>query len=566
MATIGSRKVDSNQHRLDDADAIVVGAGLAGLAATAELADAGRRVLLIDQEPEASMGGQAFWSLGGLFLVDSPEQRRARIRDSFELAWQDWLGSAAFDRPEDEWPRRWARAYVEFATHEKRDWLYGMGIRVLPSPGWAERGGGSGSGHGNSVPRFHLTWGTGPGLIEPFVRRVRAAQERGLVAFAFRHRVDEITVAGGGVEGVTGSVLAPDPIERGQDSSREVVGEFSARAGAVLVSTGGIGHNFDLIRRNWPERLGPAPKNLISGVPAHVDGRMLEIAERAGANLIGRDRMWHYVEGIRNWNPIWSHHGIRIIPGPSSLWLDATGKRLPVPLFPGFDTLATLEYIGKSGYDYTWFVLNRKIIEREFALSGSEQNPDITGKSVPDTVRSRVLPRIPGPIQKFMDRGADFVVERDLAALVRGMNALTDKPLLDREAIEREIVARDRQIDNPFGKDLQVMAIRAARRYLPDRITRVAAPHRLLDPDAGPLIAVRLNILTRKTLGGLQTDLDANVLGTTGVPIPGLYGAGEVAGFGGGGMHGYSALEGTFLGGCLFSGRTAGRAIAKRLG
>ena len=556
----------SDQTRLDDVDVIVVGAGLAGLTATAELADAGRRVLLIDQEPEGSIGGQAFWSLGGLFLVDSPEQRRVRIRDSFELAWQDWLGSAAFDRPEDEWPRRWARAYVEFATHEKRDWLRGMGVRVLPSPGWAERGGGSGSGHGNSVPRFHLTWGTGPGLIEPFVQRVRAAQERGLVVFAFRHRVDEIIVAGDSVEGVSGSVLAPDPIRRGQDSSREVVGEFSARAQAVLVSTGGIGHNFDLIRRNWPERLGPAPKNLIAGVPAHVDGRMLEIAERAGANLIGRDRMWHYVEGIRNWNPIWSHHGIRILPGPSSLWLDATGKRLPVPLFPGFDTLATLEYIGQTGYDYTWFVLTRRMIEREFALSGSEQNPDVTGKSVPETFRSRVLPGVPGPVQKFMDHGVDFVVERDLDALVRGMNALTDEPLLNRESIEREIVARDRQIENPFCKDLQVMAIRAARRYLPDRITRVAVPHRLLDPDAGPLIAVRLNILTRKTLGGLQTDLGGNVLRPTGDPIPGLYSAGEVAGFGGGGMHGYNALEGTFLGGCLFSGRTAGQAITKKLG
>jgi predicted oxidoreductase len=561
------RNVNSDQtsSTADNADVIVVGAGLAGLAATAELADAGRRVLLIDQEPEASMGGQAFWSLGGLFLVDSPEQRRVRVRDSLELAWEDWLGSAGFDRPEDEWPRRWARAYVEFATHEKRDWLYGMGVRVLPSPGWAERGGTTGSGHGNSVPRFHLTWGTGPGLIEPFVKRVRAAHERGMVVFAFRHRVDEIIVSGGDVAGVSGSVLAPDHIGRGHDSSREIVGEFSARGQAVLLSSGGIGHNFELIRRNWPSRLGPPPKNLISGVPAHVDGRTLEIAERAGASLIGRDRMWHYVEGLHNWNPIWSNHGIRIIPGPSSLWLDATGKRLPVPLFPGFDTLATLAHIGKTGYDHTWFILTHKIIAREFALSGSEQNPDITSKSRADTIRARLMPGVPGPVQMFMDHGADFVVEHHLADLVRGMNALTPEPLLDLKAIEREIVARDRQIDNPFGKDLQVMAIRAARRYLPDRISRIAPPHRLLDPEAGPLIAVRLNILTRKTLGGLETDLDANVLRPGGDAIPGLYAAGEVAGFGGGGMHGYRALEGTFLGGCLFSGRTAGRAIAGRV-
>ena len=547
------------------ADVIVVGAGLAGLVAAAELTDAGRHVLIVDQEPEASLGGQAFWSLGGLFLVDSPEQRRARIRDSLELAWQDWEGNAGFDRPEDEWPRRWARAYVEFAAHEKRDWLYGMGLRLLPSPGWAERGGGMGSGRGNSVPRFHLTWGTGPGLLEPFVRRVRAAQERGQVTFAFRHRVDELTITGGAVAGVSGSVLAPDQAARGRDSSREVVGAFSLQSQAVILSTGGIGHSFELVRKHWPARLGPAPRTLIAGVPAHVDGRMLEIAERAGASLIGRDRMWHYVEGIKNWDPIWCNHGIRILPGPSSLWLDATGKRLPVPLFPGFDTLATLAHIGTTGYDHTWFILTRKIIEREFALSGSEQNPDITGRSVLDTLRTRALPGVPGPVQSFLDHGEDFVVARDLGALVRGMNELAGDPELDRDAIEREIVARDRQLANPFAKDLQVTAIRAARRYLPDRLTRVAAPHRLLDPAAGPLIAVRLRILTRKTLGGLETDLDAGVLAPGGASIPGLYAAGEVAGFGGGGMHGYSALEGTFLGGCLFSGRTAGRAIAARL-
>ncbi|HWD85703.1 MAG TPA: FAD-binding dehydrogenase [Solirubrobacteraceae bacterium] len=547
------------------ADVIVVGAGLAGLVATAELADAGKHVLLLDQEPEQSLGGQAFWSLGGLFLVNSPEQRRARIKDSFELAWSDWLGSAGFDRPEDEWPRRFARAYVEFAAGEKREWLHGMGLRVMPSPGWAERGSGDATRHGNSVPRFHLTWGTGPGVVAPFERRVRAAEEKGLVRFGFRHRVDELVLEGGALQGVSGAVLEPSSVRRGEDSSREVAGQFSARAGAVVIASGGIGHNFEMVRQAWPARLGPPPKNLISGVPAHVDGRMLGIAERAGASLIGRDRMWHYVEGIRNWDPIWSHHGIRILPAPSSMWFDAVGRRLPAPLYPGFDTLATLEFIGKSGYDHTWFILNRRIIAREFALSGSEQNPDITGQSIPDTLRQRVLPNVPDPIQKFMDHGPDFVVEHNLRDLVAGMNRLTDEPLLSYDEIERQIVARDLQVDNPYGKDFQVMAIRAGRRYLPDRISRIAPPHRILDPDAGPLIGVKLNILTRKTLGGLHTDLDANVLTPEGESLPGLYAAGEVAGFGGGGMHGYNALEGTFLGGCLFSGRTAGRAVARRL-
>jgi predicted oxidoreductase len=545
-----------------NADAIVVGAGLAGLVATAELLDAGRRVILLDQEPEASLGGQAFWSFGGLFLIDSPEQRRMGIHDSRELAWQDWLGTAEFDRPEDEWPRRWAEAYVDFAAGEKRSWLHAQGLRFVPNVGWAERGGYLATGHGNSVPRFHVTWGTGPGVIEPFVRRVREGQQRGLLELRFRHQVDELTVTDGAVTGVAGHLLEPSSVARGKASSRETVGEFELEAQAVIVTSGGIGANHELVRQNWPKRLGEAPASMICGVPDHVDGRMLQISQAAGGNIINPDRMWHYTEGIRNWNPIWSRHGIRILPGPSPLWLDGTGKRLPVPLFPGFDTLGTLEHIMGTGHDHTWFVLTQKMIEKEFALSGSEQNPDLTSKSIRAVLKSRVGKGAPAPVEAFKLNGADFVVERELAALVRGMNALTDEPLLDLADVEREIVARDREIENPYTKDLQITAIRGARRYLADRITRVAAPHRILDPKAGPLIAVRLNILTRKTLGGLQTDLSSRVLQASGEPLPGLYAAGEVAGFGGGGVHGYRSLEGTFLGGCLFSGRIAGRAVA----
>jgi predicted oxidoreductase len=544
------------------ADAIVVGAGLAGLVATAELADAGRRVILVDQEPEASLGGQAFWSFGGLFFVDSPEQRRVGVKDSFDLAWQDWLGTAAFDRPDDEWPRRWAEAYVNFTAGEKRAWLYEQGVRFMPNVGWAERGGYGAIGHGNSVPRFHVTWGTGPGVLEPFVRRVRAAEERGLVRIMFRHRVDELTSSNGAVDGVSGRVLEHSFVERGQKSSRTEVGDFAFSAPVVIVPSGGIGANHELVRRNWPERLGKAPQNMISGVPDHVDGRMIQITQDAGGHVIHPDRMWHYVEGIQNWNPIWTLHGIRILPGPSSLWLDATGRRLPVPLWPGFDTLGTLEHITTTGHEHTWFVLTQKIIEREFALSGSEQNPDITSKSARRVLTDRLGPGAPKPVEAFKKHGADFVVERNLRDLVRGMNALTDEPLLDFADVEREVVARDREMANPYTKDMQVTAIHGARRYWADRVSRVAAPHRLLDPKAGPLIAVKLHILTRKTLGGLQTDLDGRVLQGSGDPLPGLYAAGEVAGFGGGGMHGYRALEGTFLGGCLFSGRTAGRAAA----
>ncbi|WP_405707757.1 FAD-binding dehydrogenase [Streptomyces xanthophaeus] len=548
-----------------DADVIVIGAGLSGLAATAELVDAGRKVILLDQEPEQSLGGQAHWSFGGLFFVDSPEQRRMRIKDSRDLALQDWTGTAGFDREEDAWPRRWAEAYVDFAAGEKRPWLHAQGVRFFPVVGWAERGGYDADGHGNSVPRFHITWGTGPGLVEPFARRVRAGVDRGLVQLRFRHRVTGLSRTGGALDTVTGEVLAPSDAVRGTASSREATGEFSLRAQAVIVTSGGIGGNHDLVRKQWPARLGTPPERMLSGVPAHVDGLMLGIAEEAGASHINKDRMWHYTEGIQNWDPIWARHGIRILPGPSSLWLDATGRRLPVPLFPGFDTLGTLDHIMKTGHDHTWFVLNQRIIGKEFALSGSEQNPDLTGKSVRDVI-NRARLAVPAPVKAFMDHSPDFVVERDLSALVRGMNAVTKEDLIDEAALRRVITSRDREIANPFTKDLQVTAIHGARKYLGDKLIRTAAPHRILDPAAGPLIAVRLSILTRKSLGGLETDLSSRVLTADGEPLPGLYAAGEAAGFGGGGVHGYRALEGTFLGGCLFSGRTAGRAAARAIG
>jgi predicted oxidoreductase len=548
-----------------ETDVVVVGAGLAGLVATAELADAGKRVILLEQEPAASLGGQAWWSFGGLFLIDSPEQRRLRVHDSLELARQDWFGSAGFDRASDHWPRQWAEAYLQFAAGEKRAWLKEQGIGFFPVVGWAERGGYTATGHGNSVPRFHIVWGTGPGIVEPFARRVRAAVDAGRVELRFRHRVSELVVTGGSVTGVRGGVLESSGVARGEASSRTEVGDFAITAQAVVVTAGGIGGNHDLVRKNWPARLGPAPQRLLSGVPAHVDGRMLAATEAAGASVVNSDRMWHYTEGITNHSPVWARHGIRILPGPSSMWLDATGARLPVPLFPGFDTLGTLAHIGQTGYEHTWFVATHKIVEKEFALSGSEQNPDLTGKDM-KLLLGRVKAGVAAPVQAFLDRGEDFVVAATLSELVAGMNRITGgTPELDLAQIEREIVARDREIAHPFTKDLQITAMRGARNYLGDKLIRVAPPHRILDPEAGPLIAVRLNLLTRKTLGGLETDLSGRVLRPGGEVFPGLYAAGEIAGFGGGGMHGYRSLEGTFLGGCLFSGRVAGRAAAAAL-
>ncbi|MCK0089328.1 FAD-binding dehydrogenase [Rhodococcus sp. HNM0563] len=543
-----------------DADVIVVGAGLAGLVAAGELIDAGRTVLLVDQENSNNLGGQAFWSFGGLFFVDSPDQRRLGIKDSYELALQDWMGTAGFDRDdEDRWPRRWAQAYVEFAAGEKYAWLRARGLKIFPMVNWAERGGYDAGGHGNSVPRFHITWGTGPALVEVFARKVRDGVDRGLVTLKHRHQVDELVVTGGAVTGVRGTILEPTTAARGVKSSRTAVGDFEFSAGAVIVTSGGIGGNYDLVKKNWPKRLGAPPKHMLTGVPAHVDGRMLEITENAGGNVVNRDRMWHYTEGITNYDPVWPNHGIRILPGPSSLWLDATGKRLPVPLFPGFDTLGTLEHIVGTGHDHTWFVLDQKIIEKEFGLSGSEQNPDLTGRDI-RLLLQRVKSGAPGPVEAFKERGVDFVVRDNLADLVAGMNELTPDAPLDYATVRSVVEARDREIANKYTKDLQVAALRAARAYKPDRIARIASPHRILDPKAGPLIAVKLHLLTRKTLGGLETDLSSRVLKADGSVFDGLFAAGEVAGFGGGGVHGYRALEGTFLGGCIFSGRAAGRA------
>ncbi|UWR75037.1 FAD-binding dehydrogenase [Phaeobacter inhibens] len=550
----------------NSADVIIVGAGLAGLVAAAELGDRGKQVILLDQEPAHFLGGQAHWSLGGLFMIDTPEQRRMGIRDCPDLARRDWFGSAQFDRPEDHWPQRWARAYLDFASGEMRAWLHGLGMRWFPVVGWAERGGGDAEGHGNSVPRFHLTWGTGPGVVAPFAERVQAHIEAGLIQPRFRHQVSHIITQGGIVKGVSGEVLASDDAQQGARTNRQEIGEFEVYAPSVLVASGGIGGNLDAVRKNWPvDRLGPAPRRMVAGVPFHVDGRMIPITEAAGGHVINADRMWHYTEGLRNWDPIWPDHGIRILPGPSSMWFDARGDRLPAPYLPGFDTLGTLREILKTGQDYSWFILSQKIIQKEFALSGSEQNPDLTSGKWGEVLRTRLLSRgkAPAPVEAFKKHGADFVVADTLSELVAGMNELGELPL-EETHLRRQIEARDAQADNPFAKDAQLIAINAARNYRGDRLIRTAKPHRLLDRANGPLIAVRLNILTRKSLGGLQTDLDGQLIGADGTAVPGLFAAGEVAGFGGGGYHGYNALEGSFLGGCLFTGRQAGqsRAIA----
>ncbi|MFC6449587.1 FAD-binding dehydrogenase [Cellulomonas gelida] len=543
-------------------DVVVVGAGLAGLVATAELTRAGRRVLLLDAENAASLGGQAFWSFGGLFLVDSPEQRRLGVHDSAELALADWFGSAQFsDDGSDRWGRAWAEGFVDFASGDLRSWLHAQGVRWFPLVQWAERGGYTAGGHGNSVPRFHVTWGTGPGILEPFVRTLLDARAAGLADVRFRHRVTGLVVTDGRVTGVRGDVLRDDAVARAVPSSREVVDTFELSAGAVVIATGGIGANHDLVRATWPAHAGRLPARMLSGVPDHVDGSGIAAARDAGAAVVHADRMWHYPEGITNHSPVWTRHGIRILPGPSSLWLDADGQRLPVPLFPGFDALGSLQHLTQRGDDHSWFVLDKTILGSEFALSGSEQNPDLTGKDV-ELLLQRVKPGAVGPVEAFAEQSPEFLWADTPAELAAKMNALTGDDRIDAAALERTIVERDRQVSSGLAKDLQVVATAQARRYVVDKLIRVAKPHRLLDPAHGPLLAVRLSVLTRKTLGGLHTDLEGRVLAPDGEVLPGLWAVGEASGFGGGGVHGHRALEGTFLGGCLFTGRTVGRALA----
>jgi predicted oxidoreductase len=542
-------------------DAVVVGAGLAGLVATAELTAAGRRVLLLDQETRRGLGGQAYWSFGGLFMVDSPEQRRLGVHDSAELALADWLGSAQFDAS-DEVGRAWAEGFVEFAAGPMRAWLHGMGVRWFPLVQWAERGGYFPGGHGNSVPRFHVTWGTGPGILEPFVRALLDARAAGLVDVRFRHRVTGLVTTGGRVTGVRGEVLAHDEAARGVPTSREVVGPFEVSAGDVLVATGGIGANHQLVRSLWPSSAGRLPGRMLSGVPDHVDGSGIAVARDAGGAVVHEDRMWHYPEGITDHTPVWSRHGIRILPGPSSLWLDADGNRLPPPLFPGFDALGALTHITGRGDDHSWFVLDKTILGKEFALSGSEQNPDLTGRDIA-LLLDRLKPGAVGPVEAFASRSPEFLHAATPEALAAAMNALSGTSRIDPAALRATIEARDEQVATGLGKDPQVIATAAARHFVVDRLIRVAEPHRLLDPAHGPLYAVRLSVLTRKTLGGLLTDTQGRVLRPSGEVLPGLWAAGEASGFGGGGVHGHRALEGTFLGGCLFTGRTAGRAMAR---
>jgi predicted oxidoreductase len=566
-----------NGHAPENApEAIVVGAGLAGLVCTLELLRSGHSVLLLDRCAPHELGGLAREAFGGMFMVDSPEQRRSRIADSEQLALEDWLRIAELE-PGDEWPRRWAEQYVTRARDDVGGWLRTLGVRFFPVVNWAERGN---FGDGNSVPRFHLTWGTGKALVEAVWGAIERDPRRAALEVRFGARVGELIVEDGGrVVGVR--VVAKDE-DRGRLSGRPggeetasadpsadapaADGFYEARATkAIVIAAGGIGGNAELVRRVWPtEELGSPPRRLLMGSHPYADGALHEEVERVGGNVTHLSRMWNYADAVRHPRPQRPDHGLKLIPPRSGLMFNPDGRRYgPTAVMPTFDAYAALERMCEDERKYSWLICNWKIAKRELDVSGSQHNPHLRERR-PVRFLLGVLLGKPRQLRHFLDGSPDFVEADSLAELARKMNEVTGEAAIDAEVLAAEVGRYDASIGRGKGlfNDDQLRRIAQLRNWRGDRL-RTSKFQRIVDPKAGPLIAIRLQVMARKSLGGIQTDLGCRVLrGEDGEPIAGLYAVGEAAGFGGGGMHGKRSLEGTFLGGCVFTGRLAAAAIA----
>src|SRR4051812_9469481 len=524
------------------ADVIVVGGGIAGLVATLELLEHGRDVLLLDRCKPEEVGGLAREAFGGMFMVDTPEQRRSGIEDSVELATDDWMRMADFD-PGDDWPRRWAEEYVKRARDEVGGWLKSHGVRFFPVVNWAERGV---YGDGNSVPRFHLTWGCGKALVDEVWGSINAHPRRAALEVRFGALVSGLVEEGGAIVGVR-------------------VGEEEIGAREVVIAAGGIGGNLDIVRRNWPKHMGGPPEDILMGSHYYADGAMHEEVERLGGNVTHLDRMWNYADAVRHPKPRRKDHGVKLIPPRSGLLLDPDGKRYgPVPVMPTFDAYYALERMCEDERKYSWLVCNWKIACRELDVSGSEHNPLIREKRLVRFVLS-VLTGKPNLVRYFIKYCPDFVTADSLPQLAERMNQLTGTGDVDADLMASEIMRYDNSIARGKGlyNDDQLRRIAQLRNWRGDRL-RTAKFVQISDRDAGPLIAIRLQPMARKSLGGIQTDLESRVLDKSGEPIEGLWACGEAAGFGGGGLHGKRSLEGTFLGGCVFSARLAAKSVAGR--
>jgi uncharacterized protein len=529
-------------------DVVVVGAGLAGLVTTLELLErADVRVLLVDRCAPHEVGGLAREAFGGMFMVDTREQRFSRIRDSVELALQDWHRVAEFE-PGDEWPRRWAHEYVARARDEVGGWLKSHGVRFFPVVNWAERGV---HGDGNSVPRFHLTWGCGQALVDAVWGAIQAHSRRSALEVRFGTRVTELLLGDGAV---CGARLEP---QAGGE-------EIAVRADHVVIAAGGVGGNLDIVRREWPAELGAPPAEILMGSHYYADGAMHAEVSRIGGNVTHLTRMWNYADAVHHPQPRRPLHGLKLIPPRSGLVLDPTGRRYgPASLIPTFDAYHALQRMCEDERGYYWMICNWKIARRELDVSGSQHNPNIREKRLVRFLLSILLGK-PTLVKHFVDHCPDFVTGRSLSELAQRMEAVTGDGALDAALMQREVNRYDATIarGKPLFNDDQLRRIAQLRSWRGDRL-RTCNFQPIVDDRATPLIAIRMTVMARKSLGGVQTDLQSRVLRPDAGPIDGLYAVGEAAGFGGGGMHGKRSLEGTFLGGCVFSGRIAARAIAE---
>jgi predicted oxidoreductase len=508
--------------------------------ATLELLERGRDVLLIDRCKPEEVGGLAREAFGGMFMADTSEQRRSGIPDSVELALEDWMRMADFDEA-DEWPRRWAEQYVARARDEVGGWLKSHGVRFFPVVNWAERGV---HGDGNSVPRFHLTWGCGKGLVDAVWGAIESHPRRQV---RFGTTVTGLVRDGEAVVGV------------------ELDDGSSIAARAVVVAAGGIGGNLDLVRKHWPSDLGPPPENILMGSHYYADGAMHEEVSRIGGNVTHLSRMWNYADAVRHPRPQRPLHGLKLIPPRSGLVLDPTGRRYgPDALIPTFDARYALERMCEDDRKYYWMICNWKIARRELDVSGSQHNPSIREKRLVRFLLSILLGK-PTLVKHFVDNCPDFVTADSLPELASKMAGVTGDGALDATVMQAEVERYDATLARGKGlwNDDQIRRIAQLRNWRGDRLRTAKFQQIAGDADAGPLIAIRMTVMARKSLGGIQTDLDCRVLRPDGTAIDGLYAVGEAAGFGGGGLHGKKSLEGTFLGGCVFTGRLAAAAIAK---
>jgi uncharacterized protein len=534
---------------MDRSDILIIGGGIAGIATALDLLDGGKSVLLLDRDEEDAFGGLARESFGGMFFVDSPEQRRQGIRDSCELALRDWQSFAEFGA-EDDWPKAWAEAYVTRCTAHVYRWVRRFGVSFLPVVNWVERGE---FRPGNSVPRFHIVWGTGKGLAEALIRALRAHPNAGRLTLRFNQRVERLTTRGGRIDGATGV-----------DENSGV--PFEVRAEQVVVAAGGInGGDLSRVRQNWPSCWGTPPQELLSGSHRFADGKLHDATVAAGGVLTHLDNMWNYAAGVHHPRPRKPQHGLSLVPPRSALWLNWRGERLgPQPLVSGFDTRRLVTDICAQQRQYSWQLMNRRIALKELAISGAEHNPSIRDKKRLGFLRD-ILFGNRWLVREMIDNCRDFVAAATLPELVERMNALQGDQAVELAAVQDAVTQYDATIARgpSLMNDEQLRRIAALRQYRGDRI-RLCKFQPINDAKALPLIAVREFIISRKSLGGIKTDLESRVLDSAGQSIAGLYAVGEAAGFGGGGVHGLRALEGTFLGGCILSGRIAAASIDGR--